>query len=668
MTISTTSTFVRVAGNGVTTVVSFPFKVFSAGDLTVRDILDSTGTPTTLTLTTHYSVALSANGEGGTVTFVSALAAGHTYDIRSNVPETQGEDIRNQGRFLPEIHEGVFDKTVRMVQDLARKVGQTISAPDYEASPPNFTLPNAVQRANNFVAFNSLGDVVVSSGTGGGDAALRNDLANTTTAGKGNDLISYRRTAAEIAAGVTPVNYAFAPLHLYRYGENTVPGTTDMTSAFTAALAVANAAGGGEIFVPAGVHLIGTINWPGNNITLRGAGCGFSYETIGAPVTVLKAKAATTIILDLVLTGTAVDITGCLICDLMIDGAAIAAVGIDVSVANIIERVTVKGCTSAAIRVPSFVNQTQIRSCNLTNNSGWGLVANSPTNTIFSIIGCVIGQNTLGGINIEGASHVYVGSTVIESNLGPGLRIYRPSSNTNALTNFTFQDVWFEDNASTAPNYTVVLGADTGDPTYGPQRVIFRDCHFSPSNNARKYLNANVCQIVRFEACNFANTTATDALTLSVNAREVAWIDSAIGYGPGISAGTGLTATQLDNAIAQGAHCYSSDRSITRVVGAGSPAAAFTNSWVNFGGGFQPAQYWFDRDGVVHLAGSVKTGSAGTSVFTLPVGYRPAAQCAFAVNANGAFGLVYVNTNGTVVVNTGSSTITSLDGISFATI
>lgn len=41
----------------------------------------------------------------------------------------------------------------------------------------------------------------------------------------------YPRTAAEISVGVTPTNYFHPPGHVYRYGTNTTPGTTDMTSA-----------------------------------------------------------------------------------------------------------------------------------------------------------------------------------------------------------------------------------------------------------------------------------------------------------------------------------------------------------------------------------------------------------------------------------------------------
>src|SRR5437868_1355835 len=43
---------------------------------------------------------------------------------------------------------------------------------------------------------------------------------------------TYDLTDAEINAGITVVNSGYFPGHAYRYGTNTVPGTTDMTTAF----------------------------------------------------------------------------------------------------------------------------------------------------------------------------------------------------------------------------------------------------------------------------------------------------------------------------------------------------------------------------------------------------------------------------------------------------
>jgi len=49
------------------------------------------------------------------------------------------------------------------------------------------------------------------------------------------------RTSAETAAGISPVDFAFAPGHVYRYGANTRPGSTDMTAVINAAAAVCRA-------------------------------------------------------------------------------------------------------------------------------------------------------------------------------------------------------------------------------------------------------------------------------------------------------------------------------------------------------------------------------------------------------------------------------------------
>lgn len=60
------------------------------------------------------------------------------------------------------------------------------------------------------------------------------------------------RTAAEIAAGVTPTNFGYPQGYVLRYGTNTTPGTTDMTAAIQAANNVMNAAGGGVVVFPTG--------------------------------------------------------------------------------------------------------------------------------------------------------------------------------------------------------------------------------------------------------------------------------------------------------------------------------------------------------------------------------------------------------------------------------
>jgi hypothetical protein len=47
------------------------------------------------------------------------------------------------------------------------------------------------------------------------------------------------------------------------------------------------------------------------------------------------------------------------------------------------------------------------------------------------------------------------------------------------------------------------------------------------------------------------------------------------------------------------------------------------NAWQNYGAPFNPVGYWKDSNGVVHFRGSLAVGTIGTTMFQLPVGYRP---------------------------------------------
>lgn len=99
-------------------------------------------------------------------------------------------------------------------------------------------------------------------------------------------------------------------------------------------------------------------------------------------------------------------------------------------------------------------------------------------------------------------------------------------------------------------------------------------------------------------------------------------------------------------------------------------APTLMNSWVNYGGAFTTAGYWKDADGIVHLQGTIKSGTAtsATQLFELPAGYRPPATVYGVVVSNAAFGLVYISSVGSVFLGTNvSNADLSLDNISFRT-
>jgi hypothetical protein len=97
--------------------------------------------------------------------------------------------------------------------------------------------------------------------------------------------------------------------------------------------------------------------------------------------------------------------------------------------------------------------------------------------------------------------------------------------------------------------------------------------------------------------------------------------------------------------------------------GAGQPA--FQNSWVNFGGGDESANYYKDPWERVYVGGVVKSGTLGATIFTLPAGYRPQEAMIYAVVSNGALGVCVIFNDGTVQANAGSNVYFSLSGISF---
>lgn len=97
---------------------------------------------------------------------------------------------------------------------------------------------------------------------------------------------------------------------------------------------------------------------------------------------------------------------------------------------------------------------------------------------------------------------------------------------------------------------------------------------------------------------------------------------------------------------------------------------SYQNGWseytdVNFTTG---AGYFKDHLGRVHLRGMVKggTGTAGTTIISLPAGYRPGTvQHLFPVMSNSAIGRIDITTGGSIILNAGSAAWVSLSGINF---
>lgn len=259
MTIASQTTQIRYPGNSTTTQWAFANKIFSAADLDVS-IIDNLGlvwpctnfTATVAGVVYSYTVQNVDVDSGCSITLTPALPSTFFVDIRSDIAELQSTSIKNQGSFLPELHEEFFDKATRMLQDLLRKTYTFgMHGPDNETVAwPAF--PAISVRKNTQPIFDNNGLPAIGTLTS-------SSLSIASLA----PLLGLLPTAAEIAAGVTPVAQQYpptTPIDLRRYGQ--VGTALADTTALTSALAVVN--GSGVIALPA--------NYAGSNPATLPAG------------------------------------------------------------------------------------------------------------------------------------------------------------------------------------------------------------------------------------------------------------------------------------------------------------------------------------------------------------------------------------------------------------
>lgn len=94
----------------------------------------------------------------------------------------------------------------------------------------------------------------------------------------------------------------------------------------------------------------------------------------------------------------------------------------------------------------------------------------------------------------------------------------------------------------------------------------------------------------------------------------------------------------------------------------------FQNSWVNYGGTYQDVQYRAEPGGIIRLRGLMKSGTPGSSAFTLPAGFRPVERHIFPVVGGTSVGArLDVLADGTVVPHSSiDNTFVSLSGVAFS--
>lgn len=115
MTVSTIGSVAEFDTNGVTTNYPFYFKFLANEDLVVTYV-NPAGVSSVLTLGTNYTVNGAGNEQGGSIVTTSALAGPGQLIVSREMDAFQQTSLRNQGKFLAETHEDVFDKLTMLIQ------------------------------------------------------------------------------------------------------------------------------------------------------------------------------------------------------------------------------------------------------------------------------------------------------------------------------------------------------------------------------------------------------------------------------------------------------------------------------------------------------------------------------------------------------------------------
>ena len=207
MTISTTIIKNSYSGNGSTTVFAYSFKIATTADIEVI-IRSSTGTETTKTLTTHYTVSGAGSASGGNVTMGTPPATGETLVIRRSTTQTQSLDLVENDPFTAESIEGAFDKNLSIAQELQEAISRSIKVSKSNTITTSEITASATDRASKLLSFDSNGDLTVDQELG----IFRGNWA-ASTAYAARDLVKdtsnnniYLANTAHTSSGSQPIS------------------------------------------------------------------------------------------------------------------------------------------------------------------------------------------------------------------------------------------------------------------------------------------------------------------------------------------------------------------------------------------------------------------------------------------------------------------------------
>lgn len=465
----------------------FPFPITADADLTVYD------NNTLQVLSTDYTVSGVGNDTGGTITFNTGRTAGHVITIYRDIPIARTTDFQQNGPFASVAVNDELDKITMILQQLESRIGRAVRMSlRNPQSSDDLELDAAF--AGKYLYVNDDGELEPA-------AAVSSTTLTQSIIGE----LLHPRTPAEIAAGVTPVDYGYPELYAERYGY-LADDSTDNSAALSNANLVATEHGGADISVPQGTGRITSDFTLSEGNALVGRGYGAVLHCVGCSVKV-DANAANEPVeftsfrnLSLKRTGSAGPVI-----DLVSDHVSSA----NDFVANMVfDRVWITESTGDGIRVRGTVGIT-FRDLYVTRCAGKGVrlegnSANSDVNnSIVFLRGTIISCDV--GIWMVSAQNVLLNGTVVEACTSAGIDI------TRNCHQIMLYNTWCESNGG----FDVRVGVDTASGNSHNIRII--GGNFVDGNDAKDHaIELIIAKEVFIDNCSF-NGYTTEAIANNEN-------------------------------------------------------------------------------------------------------------------------------------------------------
>jgi len=229
------------SGTGGIGPYAFTFEILANTDIAVyKD-------DTLLTLTTHYTVTINANGTGSVTITSAGLALSPVsptqYAVVGNRTIARSTDFTTGGDFFANTINDELDQQTIFAQQNAEGLQRALIAPQTDPTSIDMTLPRATVRANKSLAFDTNGNPVVGEviGDNRGDWAAgvaynKRDIVRDSSNGN-----IYYANASHTSIGTTPISSNADTAKWDLIVNNAAAGTSASAAAASASAASASA-------------------------------------------------------------------------------------------------------------------------------------------------------------------------------------------------------------------------------------------------------------------------------------------------------------------------------------------------------------------------------------------------------------------------------------------